>query len=176
MKRFKLLQYAVTGVAGLGLVLPSGVLAADASRTPVQASAAQTQSILDVSLGEDGTLFGQVLNVQGAPIAQATVTVRSSGADVASTVTDAQWSFSVAGLQGGVYEVTTDGGSGTFRLWTAEASPPSANRGVLIVAGGQVTRGQFFRGIRNGGALLMVGLLGGVVAAGIITASQPPSS
>jgi len=176
MKRLPLLQYAATGMAGLGLVLPAGVLAADVNQTPVSASAAETQSISDVRLGEGGTLFGQVLDVQGAPLAQATVTVRCAGSDVASTVTDTQGSFSVGGLQGGVYEVTTDGGSGTFRLWTADASPPSANKGALIVSGGETTRGQFFRGPNKAGALVMVGLLGGVVAAGIITAAQPSGS
>jgi hypothetical protein len=176
MKRFHWFQYAVAGIASLGFVLPSGAFAADASRTPVLASAAETQSILDVSLGEGGTLVGQVLDVQGAPMAQANVTVSSSGAKVASAVTDSEGSFSVGGLHGGVYEVTTDAGSGTFRLWTADAGPPSANKKVLIVAGGQTTRGQFFRGPNKAGALLMVGLLGGIVAAGIITAAQPPSS
>jgi hypothetical protein len=176
MKRFHWLQYTAAGIAGFGLVLPSGLLAADASRAPVLATAAETPSILDVSLGKDAALVGQVLDVQGAPMAQTTVTIRSSGADVASAVTDAQGSFSISGLQGGVYEVTAAGGSGTFRVWTAEASPPSASKGVLIVSGGQTTRGQFFRGPNKAGALVMVGLLGGVVAAGIITAAQRPGS
>jgi Carboxypeptidase regulatory-like domain len=175
MKRIRWFQYAAAGIAGFGFVLPSGALAAG-NQTPLLASSAETQSILDVSLGDGGTLSGQVLDVQGAPIAQTTVTVRNSGSDPASAVTDAQGSFSVAGLKGGVYEVTVNGASGTFRLWTAAASPPSANKGVLIVSGAQTTRGQFFTGPNKAGALVMVGLLGGVVAAGIITAAHHSGS
>ncbi|HEX4145191.1 MAG TPA: carboxypeptidase-like regulatory domain-containing protein [Pirellulales bacterium] len=177
MKRFHWFQYAAAGIAGVGLVLPSSALAADAAPTPVLAAAAETPSILDVSLGDGGTLSGQVLDTQGVPLAKTTVTVRSAGSETASAVTDAQGSFAISGLKGGVYEVTTAGGSGTFRLWTADASPPSANKQVLIVAGGQTTRGQFFfKGPNKAGALVMVGLLGGIVAAGIITAAQHSGS
>ena len=110
------------------------------SRVP--AGAAPTPSILDVSFGAEGTLTGQVLNAQGAPLAQNLVTVRRSGFDVASAVTDKQGMFAVRGLQGGVYEVRSAGGSGVFRLWTANTSPPATHSGVLIVAGEQVSRGQ----------------------------------
>jgi hypothetical protein len=175
MKRFHWFQHAAAGIAGFGLILPSSLFAADSGPAPAAANTAETPSILDVRLGEGGTLSGQVLNAQGAPMPQASVTIRNSGGDVASTVTDSQGSFSIRGLHGGVYEVTTNEGSGTFRLWTADASPPAANQRVLIVSGDQTTRGQLFRGRNKAGALLMVGLLGGIVAAGVITAAQKES-
>jgi hypothetical protein len=174
MKRLQSFQYAATAIASLGLVLPSGVLAAEARRSPVPASAAESQAISDVSLGEGGTLNGQVLNGQGLPLAKATVTVRSNGNDIASAATDVQGRFSIHGLRGGVYELTCGGSSGIFRLWTANASPPSAKAEVLLVAGGPISRGQCYQApgppgsITNGqiifGALVAAGLVGGIAA------------
>ncbi len=170
MKRLQCLRYAAAAIASLGFVLPSGVLAADAQRAGLIATAAEMPAILDVGLSQGGSLFGQVLDSQGTPLTQTLVTIRSQGADVASTVTDARGSFSVGGLQGGVYEVRSAGGSSIFRLWTAAASPPSAHSGVLIVAGQDVSRGQGNIGrITNGhvlvGVALVLGVAGGIVAA-----------
>lgn len=174
MKRFECFQYAAAAVAGLGLLLPSGVLAADASRAAVAAGSAEGPAILDVGLGDGGKLAGQVLNAQGEPLAETMVTVRCSGVDVASAITDAGGSFSARGLTGGVYEVNAAGGSGMFRLWTANASPPSAQSRVLIVAGQQVSRGQGGRaqpllGPTTKtkvivGTVLVGGIVGGIVA------------
>jgi hypothetical protein len=188
VKRFQFFQYAAAAVASFGFVLPSSVWAADASQSPVQASPEETPTILDVSLGEGGILSGQVLNADGGPMARAIVTVRSSGSDVASAVTDRQGYFAFHGLQGGVYEVNSAGSSGVFRLWTADASPPLANKDVLIVADGPVNRGQCcskrcsppgrcYSGPRTAGpitngqvvlaTLVVAGIAGGIVAVAV---------
>jgi hypothetical protein len=112
------------------------------------------------------------------------------GANVASAVTDRQGQFSVRGLRGGVYEVSSGGSSQAFRVWTASASPPSANESVTIVAGDPVnppqnypvnrvqnypaSRGQYYSGpgtpapITNGqvvlGTLTVAGIIGGIIA------------
>jgi hypothetical protein len=201
MKRFQFFQYAASAVASLGFVVPSGVMAAEGSRAPVLASQAETPSILDVSLGEGGTLNGQVLNAQGGPVSQTVVTVRSPAANVSSAVTDMQGYFSIPGLQGGVYEVKCGGSSGAFRLWTANASPPSANKGVLLVIGGPVSRGQCSVGqccpgqsspgqCRSGprppglptngqvvlAGLLILGAAGGAIAIAVGNQAQPSGS
>ena len=196
MKRFQWLQYAATGIASLGFALPSGLSAAEARRTPLLASATETPSILDVSLGDGAALSGQVLDAQGAPLAQTTVTVRRFGADVASAVTDTQGWFSVRGLQGGVHEVTCGGSSAVCRAWTADASPPSANKSILIVAGGPVSRGQYpprqfpsgprpsgprpLPPITNGqvviAGLLVLGAAGAIVGIALGTQEQPSGS
>ena len=167
MKSSLCVQYAMATIASLGFVLPSGVLAADAGRTPLPTSASPAPSVLDISLGDEGTLTGQVLNAQGVPLAQANVTVRRSGTAVATAVTDSLGSFAVHGLQGGVCEVTAAGGSGVFRLWTGNASPPSAHKGVLIVANEPVARGQFFSGRSTNGQAVVIALLGAGLGAGI---------
>ncbi len=169
MRRNQWLQVAATGIAGLGLVLPSGVMAAQPA-TPITASANAAPSIVDVRLNTRGMLVGQVVDAQGVAMPQATVTLRSSSLEVASTVTNAQGSFSLAGLHGGVYEASSAGGSTVLRVWTAEASPPSANKSVMIVSGGPVARGQFFNGPNRLGSIALFGVIvGGVTTAALIT-------
>ncbi|HEY1786024.1 MAG TPA: carboxypeptidase-like regulatory domain-containing protein [Pirellulales bacterium] len=150
MKRFQLFQYAATALASMGLMLPTrpAVAAGDnrplatPAAAPSQSSGVQGPAILDVTLNEGGTLTGQVVNAQGKPLAKTAVSVRTCGNDVAGVATDAEGNFAVAGLRGGVYEVDSAGGAGYFRLWNTGTSPPSAHKGVLIVAGEQVSRGQ----------------------------------
>ncbi|HEX4142506.1 MAG TPA: carboxypeptidase regulatory-like domain-containing protein [Pirellulales bacterium] len=142
MKRFRLFRYVATGIAGFGLVLPTGAMAAQPDATPTAASEAPGPSIIDVTLGQGGTLRGQVVDAQGVPMALTTVTVRAAGTEVASAVTDAQGNFSIVGVHGGVIEADAAGGSSMLRVWTANASPPSANKSVLLVADGPVARGQ----------------------------------
>ena len=142
MKRFQWWRYAATGIAGFGLVFPTAAIAAQPAATPIAAHPAAAPPIADVTLGKGGSLSGQVVDAQGAPLAQTTVTVRSAGTDVATTVTDAQGNFSVAGLKGGVVETNAAGSSSVLRAWTADASPPSSNKSVVTVACRPVVRGQ----------------------------------
>jgi hypothetical protein len=138
---------------------------------------------LDISLEDGGVLNGQVVDAAGVPLAQTVVNLRSINGRVATGHTDSSGRFQIRGLGGGLYEVTAAQRSGTFRLWAAGASPPGAVKQVLLVAGQQVTRGQYLQGgqwFGGTGALLggtiILGSLGGVVAGGIITGLQGPSS
>jgi Carboxypeptidase regulatory-like domain len=176
MRRNQWLQYAATGIAGLGLVFPSGVMAAQPA-TPIAAGAVAASSIVDVRLNTSGMLVGQVVDAQGASMSQATVTLRGTSSEAFSTVTNAQGAFSLAGLHGGVYEASAGGGSTVLRVWTAEASPPSANKSVMIVSGGPVARGQFFNGPNRLGSIALFGVIvGGVTTAALITDSRNSGS
>jgi hypothetical protein len=158
-------------------------MAADGSRAPAVAKQANASSIADVSLSEGGTLSGQVLNPQGGPLTQTVVTVHSPIAQVASAVTDVQGNFSIHGLQGGVYQIKCGESSGAFRLWTAGTSPPSANKGLMVVVGGPIDRGQSPRPIgcpTNGqvvmATLLILGSAGAIVAIAEGKQEQPSGS
>ena len=153
MKRFRFVGYVAATIACVGFALPLEVMAADASPlataagqqpapAAARAGAAETPAILDVGLGDGGTLTGQVLTGQGTPLPQSTVIVRGAGSDVTTAISDGQGRFAIRGLKGGTYEVASGGGYGVFRLWTPGASPPSAGKQVMIVAGGSVARGQ----------------------------------
>ncbi len=168
--QYKIFSYAAASLAGLGLMAPPAVLAAQPSPAPAAAAAYQKSAIVDVALLEGGRLQGQVVDAQGAPIAATPVAVRFEGRDVATATTNAQGYFAVAGLHGGTFEVAAAGSQGVYRLWSPNTAPPSSNAGVLVVAGQEVTRGQLF-GNWTGPRLLMAGVMGGIVTAGVIAAS-----
>jgi hypothetical protein len=171
MKRFKLLQGVAAGVAGFGLLLPQVAPAAQLAPVPTAVQTdRQATTVADVALLEGGILEGQVVDAAGTPVAATTVSLREAGHELATAQTEAQGHFSIRGLRGGTYEVSAAGGSGVYRLWAPNSAPPAANSGVLIVSGEQVARGQLFQGQR-GARLLMLGVLGGIITAGVITAS-----
>jgi hypothetical protein len=189
INRSQWFRSTAVGIAALGLVLPASVFADDAvpATGPVPAgtptAAKQTPQVLDVSLADGGALAGQVVDAQGLPLPETEVKVRSiTGQAASSGFTDENGRFQIRGLAGGLYEVTAAQGSGAFRLWTAAASPPGAVKQVLLVAGQQVTRGQYLSGGQwfggTGslvGGTIILGSLGGIVAGAIITGLQQPS-
>ncbi|HEX4142986.1 MAG TPA: carboxypeptidase-like regulatory domain-containing protein [Pirellulales bacterium] len=179
VQRFRWFPSAAAGVAAVGLILPAGVFAADVAPASAPATVEQRAQVLDIALGQGGVLSGQVVDGQGLPMPGTVVTLRTAKGQVASSHTDTDGRFQVHGLGGGLYEVTAAEQSGTFRLWTAEASPPSAVKEVMLVAGGPIARGQYFnRGQWFGGTgsliggVIILGSLGGVVAGGIIAGLQ----
>jgi len=112
--------------------LPQPLLAATANSTPV---------VMDVALGDGGTLLGQVVDPQSTPQAQVPVILRQGEQELAVGKTDANGYFSFSGLRGGVYQVQAADGTGMCRLWAPRTAPPAAQKGVLIVAGKDVVRG-----------------------------------
>jgi hypothetical protein len=186
MKRFQWFSSTAAGLAALGMILPTGVLAAEGPPAAAPTAARQQQQALDVSLADGGILSGQVVDAQGTPIAGTQVKLRSMRGETATGYTDAHGQFQLRGLPGGLYEVNAAQRSATCRLWAANSGPPSAVRQVMLVAGQDVTRGQpYIKGPQGGqyfggtgavvGGVIILGALGGVVAGGIITGLQEPS-
>jgi hypothetical protein len=120
-------------VASMGMALPAAGLAA-----PTAASNH------DVALREGGVLVGQVVNPQGVVKANAHVSIRYGNHEVVRTTTDENGVFAAKGLRGGHYEILTDDGIRTCRLWAADTAPPAARPAALLVSGDNVVRGQGF--------------------------------
>jgi hypothetical protein len=98
--------------------------------------------ISDIALGNGGVLAGQVVDPQGVPSVKSRVSLQDvQNREIAATVTDPQGYFSFAGVRGGVYQIVTPQGRGVYRLWPAGMAPPGAQRGALIVNGGDMVRG-----------------------------------
>jgi hypothetical protein len=101
---------------------------------------------IDVALASQGVLLGQVVDGQGHPLAAVPVTIAQAGRPLAVAPTDPQGYFAFRGVQGGMYELNAAQGSGSYRAWVGETAPPQAQRGVLIVAGQDLVRGQCRQG------------------------------
>jgi hypothetical protein len=123
MKTAKVVQWVVASWAALGLCVPQIAFAAAPAPAP---------AVLDVALSDGGVLHGQVVNLQGAGVAGLPVFVKAQDRNTAVATTAADGTFSVQGLRGGVYQVSTVQGQGVYRLWSAGTAPPVAQTGAVI--------------------------------------------
>lgn len=163
MLRHSLLGRAAVAVAGLGLMIPSLPLQAEAPARPAVRTIGQ-----DVLL-QSGVLQGKYLNSQGAGIAGAKVTVLQRGEAVAQTQTNELGTFQVA-VQPGAYEIAVGSEVQVVRAWDTEMAPKSAREAVTFTAGQQL-RGQFCDDINYLGiTALGVGIAG--LTVGIIALDQ----
>ena len=165
MQTSKFLRAAAFTLSSAGLLVPQSVFAT----TPVVQAEVQSVApiVLDVALSQGGVMRGQIVNGQGQPIANAPVSLHHAGKEVASTSSDAEGNFAFSGLRGGQHVIVSGDQAGLCRVWTAETAPPSATQNMLLVQGNETVRGQWF-GARPG-TLLMLGVLGGIVAGGLIS-------
>jgi hypothetical protein len=99
--------------------------------------------VRDVALGVNGSMSGQLVDVQGRARGQQIVVAVRHGAAPLQTQTDANGRFQFTGLTGGTYQVATADAALVCRCWTNQAAPPSAQRELLLVAGQDIQRGQY---------------------------------
>ena len=128
-----------------GLLLPgSWASGAEPESKPARTSKAAVQQgpVQDVALSGDGVLEGMVIGAAGTPIASAPVLVAQEGNHVATSKSGKDGHFSVPGLRGGVYQVSSARGTGLFRVWTQDSAPPAARQLATVVAEPNVVRGQ----------------------------------
>ncbi|HUT12132.1 MAG TPA: carboxypeptidase-like regulatory domain-containing protein [Thermoguttaceae bacterium] len=177
MSLSRLLARACVVLATLGLMLPGSVLE---GAQPFGGTLSNAGSAGDIELDPEGVLHGVVVNVQGVPVARMSVLVHNAAGEVAAVQTDASGRFSVAGLPGGTYRVSTGGFTREFRTWVAGTAPPRSRQIAAIVVGGDVVRGQmplgdFFRS----DAFLLTALVSAAIAIPIAvhnSKSRAPSS
>lgn len=139
-----------------------------AENTPVRS--------VDIALAKGGILIGQVVDTEGNSRKQADVVLKSGGKEIARCKTDDAGKFHVSGLRGGSIEVASMGTVGNCRVWAPGTAPPAAQPGLLVVAEGEVIRGQhggrrvpgqsYGRGVRRQGS----GLLAKMIEHPLVTA------
>ena len=143
MKRKGWFNTAVGLLACLGMLISGPVLqAATGDAGPRGRAAGQPPAVPDVALDAGGTLHGQVVDVQGNPLAGAPVAIRHLNRQVARTISDQSGRFHVTGLRGGAYGIAVGPSSTACRLWVPNTAPPSARPAALVVVGDQQVLGQ----------------------------------
>ena len=119
-------------------LLPQFALAA----TP-QVNNAEKAAITDIALHDGGILVGRVLDRNGESLVRQKISVRQNADLIAETVTDKNGQFIIDGLRGGIYQIASERGVGSFRAWAHQTAPPTAHQLALLVEDDQVVRGQF---------------------------------
>jgi len=125
----------MVSLAVVGFCLPQAAFAAEGP-------SGKAPALIDVALMDGGLLVGQVVNAQGTVLKDTPVSVHRQGQEIAKARTDERGYFAVRGLGGGIYEVRAAEGQGIYRLWAPGQAPPAAQKGVLVVAGRDMVRGQ----------------------------------
>jgi hypothetical protein len=179
MKWFVRSGRAAALLATVALATPVPALAVEPVRptakagvNPAAESAPTAKLVTDVALDETGALNGQAVNMQGQPLAGATV-VLDDGRTQTTATADAQGRFRFPELRGGAYRVQTGQQMKMCRAWKAGTAPPAANRGLMIVDGDQAVLGQYCATPVGGGASRLREIMynplviGGVIAAAI---------
>ena len=178
MKYLDQIRCLAITLACFGFIVPQSLLAAERTtnlpnRDVVNSPAAMpAPTVYDVVLGQNGALYGKVVDRQGAPLADTPVGLFQNGRQVAVSKTDANGQFSFVGIRGGTYVVKAGYGVAVYRLWAPETAPPVARDVAMVVSGSQVVRGQIGPAILgDGGGLLGLGLGGSLLLGGGIIAA-----
>lgn len=163
MKFVGVLKAGAIALACLGILVPASAL------EPATAAidSRQTPPVVDVMLDDGGALQGQVVDVQGKPLAQSVLSIRQADREVATAVSDPSGRFRVAGLRGGMYQIVAGEATHVYRLWAPRTAPPSAQPGAFVVVGGQQVLGQSHHGQRLLKLLHNPWVIAGIVAAAI---------
>lgn len=157
MRTRNLLSKSVVATLSCLGILASQAAGFAADPTPAKASSRVAKTtIRDVALGANGTLSGLIVDEQGYPLSGAVVTVHQGKKVLGRTVAGKSGTFTVSRLRAGVYQVTAGSSTEVFRVWAENTAPPAAKKGLLMVVGNQVVRGQGF----GGGGLSTGGLIG----------------
>ena len=118
----------------------AGVCSMAMAATPIVSFAAPPAVInapaaaKDIVLGPNGTFSGVVKDVNGRAKSAEIVTVRFSGAEVATVQTLEDGRFTIEGLREGSHVVKTSGTSFPVRFWEADKAPPTADSGITLVS------------------------------------------
>lgn len=141
-----------------GLLLPSAVTAQEV-RGPIAGP-----RILDIELQPEGVLAGNLLGVDGHPLASVRLTCTRGIDAIGPATSDRIGSFTFSDLRPGVYTLRALDAIQVVRLWAPGTAPPSAISRMAFVLEEPITRGQLARPI-VWRYLVPVGLVvGGAVA------------
>jgi len=139
-------HHLLAGLAIAGVVLPPQQLAAAeviGGAHGAAVAAVARAPIGDVELGRGGLLVGRLVDTTGRPVAGRDVSVVVGDKTIAVSRTDGSGVFAVAGLRGGVHQITTVESARVCRLWAPGTAPPQTPPSLELVAGEDVVRGQW---------------------------------
>ena len=106
--------------------------------------------LTDIALQPGGILVGRVLSLPERSQRQQKIIIRQNNQVVAEVTTGANGQFTANGLRGGIYEITSSQGVGSFRAWAEGTAPPSARQFAVLMESNEVVRAQLGLGVLSG--------------------------
>lgn len=156
MKNVNTLTRMMVVLAVVGLCFPSAAFCSVPQEKP---------KVVDVAMLNGNVLVGQLVNSNGKGVSDTQVLLQQDNKTVVTLKTDKQGVFAVKGVPGGVYQLATKDTQGVYRLWAPQTAPPTAQKGVLLVSGNGVVRGQYGSHLRN--MLANPWIVAGIVACAV---------
>jgi len=158
--------------------------------SPIMAAGPVEIRSTDITLAQQGTLKGTVLNVSAQPVSGIPVNVLHDETVVATATSDEQGQFSVQGLRKGAHVIQVGSVQQPVRFWGESAAPPASASQMAIVVDEEIVRGQmgYFPPntvnntlTANTGVLLLIGgavaiVLGTTLGADNDDSAVPPAS
>ena len=146
--------------------LPASLSARESIVPPSQSDGVDKENEakpVDVSLAEDGKLYGRLLDSEGVPVGGQLIVVFRDGERVAETKSNSEGDFELDRLRGGLYVIAGKEGGGLYRVWASQTGPPSA-KGIAVVYGDTtVVRGnRAWRSWVTSPAFIGIGLAGAI--------------
>lgn len=139
---------------------PLGLAVAIVLTPDIVFAASPAVRVTDVALQAEGAMIGRVVDSRGAAQPGREVSVLQAQRVVATARTNQDGDFAVGGLVGGSYVVKTANCSTIVRAWTAYATPPTAQRGILLVDDDDaVIRGQGVLANPNRAVHFVIGMI-----------------
>jgi hypothetical protein len=129
--------------------------------------------VVDVALGTNGSLRGQLLDRQGQQLPVSKIQI-TNGHQTWNTYTSEEGYFRLEGLVGSTYQLQAAGQVHIVRAWAEGTAPPHALKALLIVHDNRVVLGQHCGTPLCGSAISAAKhplanpfILGGLIAAAI---------
>lgn len=114
------------------LVCPQSLQAAQGNTMVVEGISVSNKAV-DVAL-QDTAFIGSIVDSAGKPLAGMVAVVTRQGKVLDVQETNADGIYQFANLAPGVYQVGTEAGIETCRVWEASAAPDQAVKGLIQVA------------------------------------------
>lgn len=146
MRLINYMRNAVVTAAVIGMLLPVTVLSADELPQPTAGKSVNKKNpVIDVALGANNVLRGNLVDTAGKPAANVNVFIAQDGRVLAAGRSNERGAFAVANLAGGNYQVSAGDRAIDVRCWVGNAAPPNAVAATLIQVN-DVQRGQIHPG------------------------------
>ncbi|MEM6799524.1 MAG: carboxypeptidase-like regulatory domain-containing protein [Planctomycetota bacterium] len=97
----------------------------------------------DVALTKEGLFAGQLVDPQGAPLADAKVRLFDASGKPVEGTTNELGQFAYRGVSSGLYYLQAGDAVQAVRVWPHKIAPPSAKKGVLLISKEETVRGQY---------------------------------
>jgi len=119
--------------------------------------------IVDVELGHDRALHGQLVDPAGRPRTGTEIAARAGGGEVIRTTTNEDGNFVIPRQGGGICVLTTERTNLVCRTWVNGSAPPTAIPAVLVTTDEETHRAAL------GNRKILLPILGASVALVLVT-------